>query len=131
VYLYFISQDNLAGAFISAIFMWGIVYQGYNAVFPAYYQELFPTKTRVTGFAVSQNIGTAITAFLPSLYAIVAPAGSNVPLIVGSFTFGCAIIAAIAAFSARETYRIHLNDLGVKDATPVPQQEYDRIRAGV
>ncbi len=31
--------------------------------------------------------------------------------------------------SARETYRIHLNDLGVKGATPVPQEEYERIRA--
>jgi MFS family permease len=131
VYLWFVSQDNLPGAFISAIIMWGIVYQGYNAVFPSFYQELFPTRTRVTGFAVSQNIGTAITAFLPSIYAIVAPGGSNVPLIVGSFTLGCAIIAAVAAFSARETYRIHLNDLGVKNATPVPAAEYERIRAGV
>jgi MFS family permease len=129
LYLWFVSQDNLAGAFVTAIFMWGIVYQGYNAVFPAFYQELFPTRTRVTGFAVSQNIGTAITAFLPSLYALVAGPGANVPLIVGSFTFGCAIIAAIAAWSARETYRIHLNDLGQKDATPVPVEEYERIRA--
>jgi MFS family permease len=131
VYLWFVSQDNLPGAFISAIVMWGIVYQGYNAVFPAFYQELFPTRTRVTGFAVSQNIGTAITAFLPSIYAIVAPSGSNVPFIVGSFTFGCAIIAAVAAFSARETYRVHLNDLGTKDAVPVPVEEYERIRAAV
>ena len=131
VYLYFVSQDNLPGAFVTAILMWGMVYQGYNAVFPAFYQELFPTRTRVTGFAVSQNIGTAITAFLPSIYGFVAPAGSNVPLIVGSFTFGCAIIAAIAAYSARETYRIHLNDLGTKDATPVPAEEYERIRASV
>jgi MFS family permease len=129
VYLWFVSQDNLPGAFISAIVMWGIVYQGYNAVFPAFYQELFPTRTRVTGFAVSQNIGTAITAFLPSIYAIVAPAGSNVPFIVGSFTLGCAIIAAGAAYSARETFRVHLNDLGSKDAVPVPVEEYERIRA--
>jgi MFS family permease len=129
VYLWFVSQDNLPGAFLTAILMWGIVYQGYNAVFPSFYQELFPTRTRVTGFAVSQNIGTAITAFLPTIYAIVAPPGSNVPLIVGSFTFGCAIIAAIAAWSARETYRVHLNDLGVKGANPVPREEYDRIRA--
>ena len=129
VYLWFVSQDNLAGAFITAILMWGIVYQGYNAVFPSFYQELFPTRTRVTGFAVSQNIGTAITAFLPSIYAVVAGPGTNVPLIVGSFTFGCTIIAAIAAWSARETFRVHLNDLGVKGATPVPQEEYDRIRA--
>jgi MFS family permease len=131
VYLWFVSQDNLPGAFISAIIMWGIVYQGYNAVFPSFYQELFPTKTRVTGFAVSQNIGTVITAFLPSIYAVVAPAGSNVPLIVGSFTLGCAIIAAIAAYTARETYRIHLNDLGQKDAVPVPAEEYQRIRTSV
>jgi len=131
VYLWFVGQDNLPGAFISAIVMWGIVYQGYNAVFPAYYQELFPTRTRVTGFAVSQNIGTAITAFLPSVYAIVAPGGSNVPLIVGSFTFGCAVIAAVAAFSARETHRIHLDDLGRKDAVPVPAEEYERIRTSI
>jgi hypothetical protein len=86
-----------------AILMWGVVYQGYNAVFPSFYQELFPTRTRVTGFAVSQNIGTPITAFLPSHLRARRGPGSNVPLIVGSFTFGCAIIAAIAAFSARET----------------------------
>src|SRR3954452_8622434 len=116
VYLYFVSQDNVVMAFVSAILMWGIVYQGYNAVFPAFYQELFPTRTRVTAFAVSQNIGTMITAFLPSIYAAVAGPGSNVPFIVGSFTFGCAIIAAIAAWSARETFRMHLNDLGVLGA---------------
>ena len=36
-------------SFFFAILMWGMVYQGYNAVFPAFFQELFPTKTRVTG----------------------------------------------------------------------------------
>ena len=131
LYLYFVSQNNVAGAFISAMIMWGVVYQGYNAVFPSFYQELFPTRTRVTGFAVSQNIGTMITAFLPSIYAAVAPPESNVPLIVGSFTFGCAVIAAIACFSARETFRVHLNDLGRSDATRVPAEEYERIRASV
>jgi MFS family permease len=128
-YLWAISQQNVALAFVLAILMWGIVYQGYNAVFPAFYQEMFPTKTRVTGFAVSQNIGTMITAFLPALYATVAPGGSNVPLIVGSFTFGIGIIAAVAAWSARETHRVHLDDLGDKNATEVPREEYDRIRA--
>ena len=131
LYLYFISQNNVPGAFITAMIMWGVVYQGYNAVFPSFYQELFPTRTRVTGFAVSQNIGTMITAFLPSIYAAVAGPESNVPLIVGSFTFGCAVIAAIACFSARETFRVHLNDLGSKDAVPVPAEEYERIRASV
>jgi hypothetical protein len=138
--------------------MWGVVYQGYNAVFPAFYQELFPTKTRVTAFAVSQNIGTLITAFLPAIYAAlvgptpstcvvskkfapdtVLPSGetcrqaadaieSSVVWTVGSITLALAIIAAISAFSSRETYRVHLNDLGDKTARPVPKDEYDRIR---
>src|SRR3954465_1482671 len=127
-YLYFVAQGNLTMAFLFAILMWGVVYQGYNAVFPAFYQELFPTKTRVTAFAVSQNLGTLITAFLPLLYAVVAPPGSNVPLIVGSITFGIGIIAAVAAWSARETYRIHLDDLGDRDAPEVSREEYERIR---
>jgi MFS family permease len=128
-YLYFISQDNVVMSFVFAVLMWGIVYQGYNAVFPAFYQELFPTRTRVTAFAVSQNLGTLITAFLPFLYAEIAPPGSNVPLIVGSITFGIGIIAAVAAWSARETYRVHMNDLGRDDAPVVPREEYERIRA--
>ena len=105
-------------AFISAMLMWGIVYQGYNATFPAFYQELFPTRTRVTAFAVSQNLGTMATAFLPAVFATVAPPGSNVPLIVGSIVLGIAIIAAAAAFTARETYRLHMNDLGVPGTQP-------------
>ena len=76
-YLYFVAEGNLVMSFLFAMLMWGVVYQGYNAVFPSFYQELFPTKTRVTAFAVSQNIGTLITAFLPAIYAaIVGPTPS-------------------------------------------------------
>ncbi len=128
-YLYFISQNNVTMAFIFAILMWGVVYQGYNATFPSFYQELFPTKTRVTAFAVSQNIGTVITSFLPLLYAAITTEGSNVPLIVGTFTFGCAVICAAAAHSARETYMIDIDELGTKDAQPVSEEEYAQARA--
>ena len=126
-YLYAVSHGNLPLAFILAVLMWGIVYQGYNAVFPSFYPEQFPTKTRVSGFAVSQNIGTLITAFLPAIYAVLAgptpgacveskkfvpdtvlPSGETcraaadaaegrVILVVGTFTIVLAAIAAIAA----------------------------------
>ena len=100
-------------AIFMSLLMWGVVYQGYNAIFPSFYPELFPTRTRVSAMAISQNIGTTITALLPALFAAVAPPGSgNIPLTVGAITFGVTIIAAIAALSARETYRVHLNDLG-------------------
>jgi hypothetical protein len=58
-----------------------------------------------------------------------APPGSaNVPVTIGGITVGVAIIACIAAYSARETYRLKLDDLGNPNATPVPKDEYDRIR---
>ena len=36
-----------------------------------------PTRTRVSAMAISQNVGTTITALLPALFAIVAPPGSS------------------------------------------------------
>jgi len=129
-YLYAISIHDVWMAIVISLLMWGVVYQGYNAVFPAFYPELFRTPYRVSAMAIGQNIGTAISAFLPALFTAVAPPGSkNIPLTIGSITLGVAVIAAIAAFSARETYRIRLNDLGNPDAVPVPKDEYDRLRA--
>lgn len=158
-YLYCVSHGNLTMAFIVAVLMWGVVYQGYNAVFPSFYPELFPTKTRVSAFAVSQNLGTLITAFLPAIYALLAPpapsqcienktfmaqkilpsgetcrvaaeaAEGRVILVVGTFTIALAVIAALSAYTARETSRIHMNHLGMKDAVPVPKDEYERLRS--
>jgi hypothetical protein len=110
--------------------MWGVVYQGYNAVFPSFYPELFPTRTRVSAMAIAQNVGTTITALLPALFAWVAPPGSeNIPLTVGAIAFGITVVAALAAMSARETFRVHLNDLGDPRAIPIAKPEYDRMRA--
>ncbi|MGC1561930.1 MAG: MFS transporter [Bradyrhizobium sp.] len=129
LYLYAISIHDLWMAIVVSLLMWGVLYQGYNAVFPSFYPELFRTRYRVSAMAIGQNIGTAISAFLPALFATMAPPGSaNVPLTIGGITVGVAIIACIAAYSARETYRLKLDDLGNPDATPVPKDEYERIR---
>jgi MFS family permease len=129
-YLYAISIANIPLAIVMSLLMWGLIYQGYNAIFPSFYPELFPTSTRVTAMAIAQNIGTTITALLPALYAVVAsPGTSNIPLKIGAISFGITIISALAALTARETYRIHLNDLGNPDAIPVDKQVYDRMRA--
>ena len=84
---------------------------------------------RVSGMAISQNIGTAVTALLPALFVAVAPPGStNIPMKIGALTLIICCVAAIAAWTARETYRTHMNDLGKNDAQPVPKPEYDRLR---
>ena len=128
-YLYAISIHNVPLAVVMSLAMWGIVYQGYNAVFPSFYPEMFPTRTRVSGMAISQNLGTAVSALLPALFVAVAPPGAqDVPFTVGSITLAITIAAAIAAWTARETYRMQMNDLGNAGATPVPKEEYDRLR---
>jgi MFS family permease len=129
-YLYAISIRNVPLAVVLSLLMWGIAFQGYNAVYTSFFPELFPTRIRVSAMAISQNLGTTGAALTAALFATVAPPGSaDIPLKVGALAFGITIVAALAAFSARETYRIHMNDLGNPDAVPVPKAEYDRMRA--
>jgi hypothetical protein len=47
---------------------------------------------------------------------------------VGAITLAICAIAAVSAMTARETYRVHMNDLGKPDAVPVDKPEYDRLR---
>ena len=44
------------------------------------------------------------------------------------FTFGLAILSAIAAFTVKETFMIHLNDCGEEWAQPVSVEEYAKAR---
>ena len=41
-YLYAISIHNVGLAIFTSLLMWGVVYQGYNAIFPSFYPELIP-----------------------------------------------------------------------------------------
>jgi MFS family permease len=128
-YLYAISIHSVPLAIFMSLLMWGVVYQGYNAIFPSFYPELFPTRTRVSAMAISQNVGTTITALLPALFATVAPPGSaNIPVTVGAIAFGITIIAAVAAITARETFRVNIDDLGNPDAVPMAKAEYEKKR---
>jgi MFS family permease len=129
-YLSAISVRDVPLAIVLSLLMWGVVYQGYNAVFPSFYPELFSSRVRVTAMAIAQNLGTMLTALLPALFAAVAPPGSlHIPATIGAITVGVTVVAAIAAISARETSRIHLRDLGNPEAVPVGESEYMRLRA--
>jgi MFS family permease len=129
VYLYAISVRHVPLAIAMSLVMWGVVYQGYNAVFPSFYPELFPARIRVTAMAIGQNLGTMLTALLPALFAAVAPPGSsNIPATIAAITLAVTVVAAIAAWSARETYRVRLHDLGDPAAVPVDEREYRRLR---
>ena len=129
-YLYAVQSGNVVLTVVLAILSWGMLYQVWNATFASYFQELFPTRTRVTGFAISQNIGLALVAFLPSIFAAVAPPGSaHVPLTIGGLCLAITAIGALAAYLSPETSRVPLEKLGTSDAAPLSREEYDRLRA--
>ena len=56
------------------------------------------------------------------------PGSAGIPTTIGALTLGVTVLSAIAAFTARETYRLHLNDLGDPQAAPVPLAEYEAAR---
>jgi MFS family permease len=123
VYLWTIEQKNLFLVILLVIIVQGLLFQMWNATFATFFQEQFPMKVRVTGFAVSQNVGLAIASLFPTLFAAIAPPGStNVPLVIGLVTFGIAVVAAAAAWFTPETKGTALADLGqVAQKEPVVQ----------
>ena len=48
---------------------------------------------------------------------------------MGAIALGITVIASLAAWSARETYRLQTKDLGKPDASPVSTADYDKARA--
>ncbi|GGD70293.1 3-phenylpropionic acid transporter [Caballeronia grimmiae] len=117
-YLYAISAKNAPLAIVTSVLMWGVTYQGFNAVFPSFMPELFPTRTRVSAISIGQNIGMALTALLPSLFAAIAPPDTKeIPLVIGTATLVIASLAALAAWTARETYRTPLDELGSRPSS--------------
>jgi len=120
-YLFVVSTGNVGLTIVLAILIFGVLYQMWNATFASYFQELFPTRTRVTGFAVSQNIALFLTGFLPSIFTAIAPPGSSsVPLIIGTATLVLSLVSAAAAWRSRETAKLRLDALDGKDATGTP-----------
>lgn len=110
-YLFVVQAHNVVATVLLAILIFGIMYQMWNATYATFFQEMFPTSTRVTGFAVSQNVALFITGMLPALFSVIAPPGNPfVPFIIGIATLVLCLISSAAALFSRETARDELVD---------------------
>jgi MFS family permease len=111
-YLWAISGADITLIFVIGILMSGITYSASNGVWPAFYAEMFDTRVRLSGMAVGTQIGFALGGFAPAVAAAVQGPGPNGWWPVAALTFAACLIAAIAAWTARETYRTPMEELG-------------------
>ncbi|PRY65410.1 putative MFS family arabinose efflux permease [Glaciihabitans tibetensis] len=101
-YLFAVQEKNFALVLIFGLLAMSVFFQMWNASFATAYQEQFPTRLRVTGFAVSQNVGLMLAAFAPAVFTIMAPPGAdNIPMVIGFTTLAIAVVAAGAALCLR------------------------------
>ncbi|WP_432104168.1 MFS transporter [Streptomyces sp. bgisy091] len=112
LFLAAITTGNTLVIFGTGIAATSLFFSAYNGTWPAFYNEQFPTRGRVSGVAVATQFGTALTGFVPIIAAALAPPGSNVVLLVGGLVAACCLPAVLAALAARETYKVPLEELG-------------------
>ncbi|MFT3876687.1 MAG: MFS transporter [Propioniciclava sp.] len=106
VLLYFymnsLHTTNITGVFVLGFVMQGIFYSAVNGVWPAFYGEQFPTKVRMSGTALSTQIGFALTGFAPTIAAAIM-VGQDHFLPVFLLTAAVMAVVLITAATAKET----------------------------
>jgi MFS family permease len=117
-YLWAISTVHVPLIFVIGILMSGITYSASNGVWPAFYAEMFDTRVRLSGMAIGTQIGFALAGFAPAIAAALQGTGPYAWVPVAAFTLAACVIASIAAWTARETYRTEMHDLGRASGAP-------------
>jgi MFS family permease len=116
-YLWSISIGSYALLFVLGIVLFGVAYSCVNGVWPSLYGEMFSARVRLSGMAIGTQIGFAVAGFAPSVVAAIGSAKEDW-LGVAIFTAAVCAVAAIAAATARETYRVPTAELGGRAAAP-------------
>ena len=114
--LWAISQADIMLIFVTGVLLSGIVYSAANGIWPSLYGEMFDTRVRLSGMAIGTQIGFALGGFAPSISAAILGDGPNGWMPVAMLVSAACIVAAISAFSARETYNVPMSRLGKSHA---------------
>ena len=115
-YLAAISAGNYPLIFLVGILMFGVVYSATNGIWPAFYGEMYTAQVRLSGMAIGTQIGFAIAGFSPTIAAAIdGPDGTNW-LPVAVFTAILCLVNVVAVATARETYRVPTEQLGINPA---------------
>ncbi|PLS31372.1 major facilitator transporter [Bifidobacterium margollesii] len=84
---------------------------GGNIVQAPMYTEMFPSRVRYTGYALGTQIGLIVVGFAPTIAAALVKPGPMGWVPVAIFIAVCMVMAAISAFTARETKGLSIEEL--------------------
>lgn len=118
-YMWAISASDIPLIFVFGLLLSGVVYSAANGVWPALYGEMFGTRVRLSGMAIGTQIGFALGGFAPAISASLMGNGPTGWMPVAMFTTAAACVAALSAWSARETYNVPMDQLGEIDPSLV------------
>ncbi|MCM2577799.1 MFS transporter [Streptomyces meridianus] len=112
LYLWAVSTGSYPLTLAVGILTFGIVYSAANAVWPAFYGEMFSTRVRLSGVAVGTQLGFAVAGFAVTFAARIAGPQGDDWFAVALFTAALCLPPVIAAVTARETHRVPTELLG-------------------
>lgn len=99
-FVYMNGHPSFATMLVAMIWI-GALKVAYFGALPALMSEIFPTRTRATGLAVSYNIGvTVFGGFAPLIITWLIEASGN-KLAPGFYLMFCAVLSLIALYAVR------------------------------
>ncbi|MHC6591831.1 MFS transporter [Arthrobacter sp. C152] len=112
VYFWVISTGNIPMIFLTSTLITAGTYAMSNAIYPAWFSELFNVKVRYSGMAIGLQIGILCAGFTPLLGTALVGADKANWGPAAWIVAGSSILAVAGAWWARETAKTPLRELG-------------------
>jgi MFS family permease len=113
-YLLSMESGNTLLQFTLSVLVFSCAYAAANAVWPSFYAEMFSARVRFSGLAIGTQIGFLMAGFAPSIVAAIGGIQEGGWVATSIFTAVIAVIASVSALTARETYKVPTEELGLR-----------------
>ena len=116
IFFYFqaISTGNFMLILLAGLATTSLFYSAANGLYPAFFSEMFDVKVRYSGVAIGLQLGLLIAGFSPAIATWLNGGDKGNWGPVAAFTAAVCLLAAVAAATAKETFRTPLHLLGQK-----------------
>lgn len=123
MYLLSLESGNTVLQFVLSVVVFSCGYAAANAVWPSFYGEMFSARVRFSGLAIGTQLGFLMAGFAPSIVAAMGGIAEGGWVIISMFNGAICVIAAVAALTAKETFRTPTAELGHQGRKELAQEE--------